>query len=279
MTWDISGKVVVITGASDGIGAAAARELHRRGAEVVPVGRSPEKTRAIAAELGVEPLVADFASLAEVRRLAADLLARCPRIDVLANNAGGTWPKRQLTVDGHELTFQANHLAMFLLTELLRERLVQSAPARVIVTSSSAHRAGRLADLDDLDREKGYKVNRVYGTSKLLNILYTRQLATSFAGTGVTAYSFHPGSVATKFGRDQALVRFAYQGPIRVFFKTPEQGADTLVYLATAPTEELANGGFYFKRKLWTMSADAKDEAAPARLWAMSEELVGLARA
>lgn len=276
MTWDISGKVVVITGASDGIGAAAARELHRRGAVVVPVGRNPEKTAAIAAELGVEPLVADFASLAEVRRLADDLLARCPRIDVLANNAGGTWPTRQVTADGHELTFQANHLAMFLLTALLRERLVSSSPARVIVTSSSAHRAGRLADLADLDRHEGYRVNRVYGTSKLLNIYYTRQLAKSLDGTGVTAYSFHPGSVATRFGRDQALVRFAYQGPLRVFFKTPEQGADTLVYLACAPAEELANGGFYFKRKLWTMSADAKDADAPARLWAMSEELVGL---
>ena len=106
----------------------------------------------------------------------------------------------------------------------------------------------------------------MYGTSKLLNILYTRQLATSFEGTGVAAYSFHPGSVATKFGRDQALVRFAYQGPIRVFFKTPEQGADTLVHLATAPTEELANGGFYFKRKLWTMSADAPNRRSHLRV-------------
>jgi NAD(P)-dependent dehydrogenase (short-subunit alcohol dehydrogenase family) len=194
---------------------------------------------------------------------------------VLANNAGGSWPNRQLTSDGHELTYQANHLAMFLLTELLRERLVASSPARVIVTSSSAHNAGRLADLDDLDREKSYKVGRVYGTSKLLNILYTRQLAKSFDGTGVTAYSFHPGSVATKFGRDQKLVAFAYQGPLRVFFKTPEQGADTLVYLATAPVEELQDGGFYFKRKPWRMSAAARDEDAPARIWKMSEDLVG----
>jgi NAD(P)-dependent dehydrogenase (short-subunit alcohol dehydrogenase family) len=164
---------------------------------------------------------------------------------------------------------------MFLLTELLRDRLVASSPARVIVTSSYAHNAGRLSDLADLDRVQGYRVGRVYGTSKLLNIYFTNELAKRLAGTGVAAYSFHPGAVATKFGRDQRIVAWAYQGPLRVFFRTPEQGADTLVYLATAPAEELTDGGFYYSRRPGKLSKDAKDAAAPGRLWTMSEQLVG----
>src|SRR5512133_564318 len=176
-------RTIVITGASDGIGAAAARALGIAGDRVVIVGRSPQKTEAIAAELGVDHFVADFSRLDEVRTLASDLLKRYPRIDVLANNAGGIMGDRELTVDGHEKTMQVNHLAPFLLTTLLMDRLLASRAA-VINTSSAANRFGRI-NLDDLDNERKYSANKAYGDAKLANILFTRELHRRYSASGI----------------------------------------------------------------------------------------------
>jgi NAD(P)-dependent dehydrogenase (short-subunit alcohol dehydrogenase family) len=281
-TWDIAGKTVVITGASDGIGAVAARKLAAQGAEVAIVGRSADKLArtadAVRAASGRDPLTfsADFTSLDEVRKLASGLLDQLPQIHVLANNAGGVWPKRVATPDGHEQTVQVNHLAPFLLTELLRERLAASAPARVITTASTAHRGGRL-DLDDLDYERRrYSSMQVYGTTKLENILFTRELARRLAGTDVTAVCLHPGTVLTGFGRDSWFSPITNRTPVKWFFKTPEQGADTLVWLATAATDELEPGGYYASRKLGRPTKQAQDDEAATTLWTKTAELVGV---
>jgi NAD(P)-dependent dehydrogenase (short-subunit alcohol dehydrogenase family) len=285
VTWDISGKTVVITGASDGIGAAAARQLAANGASLALVGRSADKLARVADDVraagsGREPLMftADFTSLDEVRKLAADLQEKLPAIHVLANNAGGIWPQREVTPDGHEQTFQVNHLAPYLLTSLLRDRLAASAPARVITTSSDAHRGGSL-DLTDLDFDRRrYSEFRVYGTSKLENILFTRELARRLDGTGVLATCFHPGTVATGFGRDSWFSFFTKRYPVKAFFRTPDQGADTLVWLATAPTDELTAGEFYASRKLGKRTTAARDDALAGELWTTSESLVQAAR-
>jgi NAD(P)-dependent dehydrogenase (short-subunit alcohol dehydrogenase family) len=271
---DLRGATVVVTGASAGIGAAAARRLHRLGATVVPVGRSEVKTRAVADELGVAPELVDFADLNSVRELARRLLDRCERIDVLANNAGGTWTRRQLTVDGHEMTFQVNHLAPFLLTGLLRERLTASA-ARVITTSSGAHRFGRL-DLGDLDSRRQYGSQRAYGTSKLANIVFTRELARQSLGSPLSATSYHPGFVRSEFSRDSKLAGTMAEHAIYRFAKTPEQGADTLAWLATAPATEWRSGGYYAKRRESGVSRQATDDLLARQLWQRSAQLVGL---
>jgi NAD(P)-dependent dehydrogenase (short-subunit alcohol dehydrogenase family) len=280
-TWDIADKTVVVTGASDGIGAVAARKLAAQGANVAIVGRSADKLARVASEVkaasGRDPLTftADFTSLDEVRKLAGDLLDQLPQIHVLANNAGGVWPKRVETPDGHEQTFQVNHLAPFLLTALLRERLTASAPARIINTASTAHRGGRL-DLDDLDFERRrYSSMQVYGTTKLENILFTRELSRRLAGSDVTAVCLHPGTVLTGFGRDSWFSPITNQPPVKWFFKTPEQGADTLIWLATAPPSELEAGGYYVNRKLGNPTKAARDDAIAADLWEKSAAAVG----
>jgi NAD(P)-dependent dehydrogenase (short-subunit alcohol dehydrogenase family) len=267
----MDGKIVVITGASDGIGAAAARALHRLGATVVPVGRSPDKTAQIGAEVGTEPLVADFSQLESVRQLAGELGRRYSHIDVLANNAGGTWPSRQLTEDGHELTFQVNHLAPFLLTHLLRDRM---AGGRVIVTSSGAHHTGHVR-LDDLDSARWYLPYSVYGTTKLENILFAAELARRWAGDGITATSFHPGVVATQFGRDNGIIRRLYH-LTQPLMKTPAQGADTLVWLATAPPSDWRNGGYHLNRKASRIWGQAVDTTLASGLWQRSSQMLGL---
>lgn len=272
----MQGKTVVITGASAGIGAAAARELRRLGAEVVPVGRSPAKAAAIGKELGVEPVVADFARLEDVRRAANELLARCPRIDVLVNNAGGIVWERRVTADGHEMQFQVNHLAPFLLTELLRERLVASAPARVVTTSSTAHRRGKV-ELDDLDSEARYSAWAAYSNSKLMNVLFTRELARRLEGTGVTATCFHPGLIASDFGRGHWFAELLWKSPLPRFMKKPEDGARTLVWLASSPEVEGRSGGYYAERKLAEVAPQGRDDAMARRLWERSAALVGVA--
>ena len=280
--WDVSGKTVVITGASDGIGAAAARQLAARGAHLALVGRSADKLARVAADVrtrgrGSEPLsfTSDFTSLDEVRKLANDLLEQLPEIHILANNAGGIWPHREVTPDGHEQTLQVNHLAPFLLTALLRDRLAASAPSRVITTSSDAHRGARL-DLTDLDfSSRRYSEFVVYGTTKLENILFTRELARRLDGTGVLATCFHPGTVATGFGRDSWFSFFTTRYPIKFFFRTPDKGADTLVWLATAPTESLTAGEFYADRKAGRRSTAARDDALARDLWTTTTEILG----
>ena len=268
-------RTIVITGASDGIGAAAARALSQSGDRVVIVGRSPAKTAAVAEALGADFLVADFASLDEVRTLASELQERYPRIDVLANNAGGIMGERDTTVDGCEKTFQVNHLAPFLLTTLLMERLVASQ-ARVINTSSAANLLFGKIDLDDLQAETRYSANKAYGDAKLANILFTRELHRRYNDQGLTTAAFHPGVVATSFSTGSTtLMRLTYQTPLKRLLLGADQGADTLVWLATAkPGADWASGEYYEKRRIQKANKQAYDAQLAADLWERSSTLV-----
>jgi NAD(P)-dependent dehydrogenase (short-subunit alcohol dehydrogenase family) len=272
-------KVVVITGASSGIGAAAARQLHAAGHTVVVVGRSPEKTRAISAELGVDGFAADFTRLDDVARLAAELAGAYPRIDVLANNAGGMFGPQTTTVDGFEKTFQVNHLAPFLLTQLLLDILIASR-ASVIQTSSTV-RFTKTIDLTDLDHDRHFDAVHAYGATKLENILFTRELHRRYHAEGISAASFNPGNVITGFGAEATkpvirLVRRVAANPIgRHLFSTPEQGADQLVWLAqTTPGADWESGAYYYRRAVTTPgNAQALDETLARGLWERSQQL------
>lgn len=265
-------RTILITGGSSGIGAAAARALRKSGATVAITGRSAETTR-LAKEIGADAFLADFAKLRDVRALAAQLLAKYPRIDVLANNVGGVIATRQVTEDGHEKTLQVNHLGGFLLTLLLRERL-EASNGVVINTSSGAHRMGRL-DMSDPENERDYKPWRAYATAKLMNILHAAEINRRFRG--VRAVSFHPGVVATGFAREGArFTRVLYESFLRrLFMISPEQGADTLVWLATStPEREWTPGAFYIKRTLSRTSRQAADANLARELWEWSERAV-----
>jgi len=267
-------RTIVITGASSGIGAIAARELAKDGWEVAVVGRNPERTHSVASAMGGTPFLADYDRLDDVRALAAALLERYPMIDVLANNAGGLVGKRAETADGHERTFQHNHLAPFLLTNLLLERLVATG-GRVVSTSSVANRFGRvnLADLDS--RKRPYLGGwRAYGTSKLETILFIRELARR---TGLSAYSFHPGSVRTAFGTDTAAGRFAMR-LASVTQISPEAGAVPLVQLASAEAVAAPSGTYFDQLKPdGATPAQGKDLSLAADLWSASERILGIA--
>jgi retinol dehydrogenase-12 len=276
----MSGEVCVVTGATSGIGQATAAALARRGAQVVLVGRDRGRAEAAAAEVaaggGPAPRleIADLSSMGQVRAL-ADRLGGLDRIDVLVNNAGLMAGQRRVTADGYDEVFAVNHLAPFLLTNLLLGQLTAAGPARVITVSSDAHAAGRL-DLDDLQLEHGWEGWRAYAASKLANILFTRELARRLAGSAVTANCAHPGLVRTRFGRE-------VRGPMRVgvtlarpFMLSPQRGARTIVYLATSPEVAGATGGYYVKSRLREPSPAARDDAAARRLWQVSEELTGL---
>jgi NAD(P)-dependent dehydrogenase (short-subunit alcohol dehydrogenase family) len=266
-------KTIVITGGSSGIGAAAARALRQQGATVAITGRSPETSR-LAREIGADPFLADFARFDDVRALAARLLARYPRIDILANNVGGVIATRQLTADGHEKTLQVNHLGGFLLTLLLRDRL-EASGGTVINTSSAAHRMG-VVDFTDLENERDYKPWRAYGAAKRMNILHAAEINRRFRG--VRGVSFHPGVVATGFAREGArFTRILYETILSKLFMIPsEKGADTLVWLATAePGRDWEPGGFYIKRKRAPTRTQAADPAVAAKLWGWSEQAVG----
>jgi len=278
----MNGKVCVITGASSGIGKAASLALARLGADVILVCRDKARGEAALAEVGaVAPAsirqleLADLSSLRDVRELAGRL-SRLDRLDGLINNAGLVLASRRVSADGFEYTFALNHLAPFLLTGLLREKLAASAPARVVTVSSAAHRAARL-DLADLQLTGHFNGWRAYANSKLANILFTRELASRLAGTGVTANCVHPGTVNTRFGRDgSSMLRFGL-GIGRRFLLSAAQGADTVVYLASSPDVAGATGGYYIKRRLRAPSGAARDPETARRLWAISAELTGLA--
>jgi len=271
----VTPRTIVITGASDGIGAAAARALSAAGDTVVVVGRSPQKTAAVAAEIGADHFIADFARLDDVRDLAAALLERYPRIDVLANNAGGIMGERETTIDGHELTLQVNHLAPFLLTTLLIERLVASE-ASVINTASIANRLFGNIDIDDLQNARRYSPNKAYGDSKLANILFISELQRRYGGRGITAAAFHPGVVATGFAANtSSLLRFVYGAVLSRFLGSAEKGADTLVWLASRSTT-FTSGGYYGRRRITKANKQADDTALAARLWDESAALVGV---
>ncbi|GGF25879.1 SDR family NAD(P)-dependent oxidoreductase [Subtercola lobariae] len=271
----LTGKVIVITGASSGIGRSAAGTLAAEGATVAVVGRNPERTRAVARDVGGEAFLADYDHLDEVRGLADALLTRFDRIDVLANNAGGLVKKRSLTADGHERTIQSNHLAPFLLTTLLLPRLLENAaeaPIRVISTASSANNFGRIR-LDDLDlrNRRWFGGWPAYCAAKLANILFIKELARRTAGTGLEAYAFHPGFVATSFAGDTALLKFANvvgQGHIGL---SPEAGGTPLVQLASIPDVDAPSGTFFDQlTPNGRTSARANDADLAAKLWAVS---------
>lgn len=262
----------MITGASDGIGASAARTLSAQGQRVVIVGRSATKTRAIADELGAAFYLADFAELDDVRSLAQRLLQDLPRIDVLANNAGGVLGPRTTTPDGNERTVQVNHLAPFLLTNLLMDRLTASK-ASVICTASSAHRTARHLDLDDLTHARRYTPTSAYASAKLMNILFASEVQRRFGPRGLRAVSFHPGVVRTSFASEPGNVyHLGVTSFVRWFFRSPAKGADTLVWLAT--TDGWQPGEYYKDRRVARRSKQANDAELARGLWERSMSLV-----
>jgi len=271
-------KTIVITGASDGIGAAAARRLARRGHRLIVVGRSAEKTDAVARQTGAEPLVADFASLDDVRGLADELLRICPVIDVLANNAGLLGPKaRVVTADGHELTDQVNYLAPYLLDQLLLDRLLTSH-ATVIATSSLAHWGGRI-DLADLDHERSYQGFGAYADSKLVLLLHTRELERRFGHRGLTSVAFHPGVVSSNFsaGSGTFVERFYHSSARALLPTTPDRGADTLCFLAEAePGIDFPPGGYVVRRKPAAVRACVRDPYLAEALWDRTERMLAV---
>jgi len=272
-------KVIVITGSSDGIGAAAARQLHKDGHQVVIVGRSAEKTRVVATELNADHFVADFTRLDEVRNLAADLDAAYPRIDVLANNAGGVFGDPTKTVDGFEKTFQINHLAPFLLTTLLMNKLITSQ-ATVLQTSTLHGGLGKKFDVGDLNLDRNFDAVRAYGQAKLENTLFTKELHHRFHAQGLSAAAFYPGNIATNFGSDTTsrLMRTIVSNPLTraLMLTTPEKGADQLVWLAEGtPGDTWASGEFYSKRTAGRgLNPVALDTGLARDLWDRSEQLL-----
>jgi NAD(P)-dependent dehydrogenase (short-subunit alcohol dehydrogenase family) len=278
----MDGKVCLVTGATNGIGLEASKALAGLGATVVLVGRDPGRiesslayVRQAVPDAKVESLQADFTCLKDVRALAEAFKARHSRLDVLLNNAGLVLHERQVTKDGFEATLGINHLAPFLLTHLLLEVLKASGPARVVNVSSEAHRYAKL-DLSDLQAERGYNMMRVYGNSKLANILFTQALARRLTGSQVTTNSLHPGVVRTGFGHNtEGWMRFAVQA-FGLFFLTAEQGARTSVYLSSSPEVEGVSGQYFIKCRPKKPSGDARDEQLAERLWQVSAELTGV---
>jgi len=279
----MNGKTVLITGGTGGIGRAAAVALASQGARVGITGRdrarAEQAASAITDESGnpaVDVFVADMSSQAEVRGLACEVLAAYPQLHVLVNNVGGFWAHRHLTPDGLEHTFALNHLAPFLLTNLLLERLTISAPARVVTMSSGAHSMGRI-DFDDLMGEQDYSGQRAYNQSKLANVMFTYELARRLEGTGVTATALHPGMTNTSFSsedphRKMAPLVFLF----RPFMKSPTKGADTAVYLASSPEVEGVTGQYYANRKTRESEETSYNTATAAQLWRVSADLVGM---
>lgn len=281
----VAGKRVIITGATGGIGLAAARELARRGARLSIVARSETRAVAAVAEIRaaagtgteVDVLDADLSSQASIHRLADEILARYPRVEVLINNAGGMNGSRRLTEDGLELTWAVNHIAPFLLTTLLLERIKASAPARIITTSSDAHEGAHIP-FDDINAAGGYGgfgFTR-YGQTKLANILFTAELARRLEGSKVTANCFHPGFVASGFNRNNGKLMAFAMTLARPFARTPARGADTLVWLADSTEVSSESGGYFVDRKPLQPSAPARDPETARRLWEVSEEQTAL---
>ena len=284
----VRGKRVILTGATNGIGLAAARRLAALGAELAIVARNPERAaRAVETIRQAAPdappadvLIADLAAQASVRRLADEILERYPRIQILVNNAGAMYGRRELSEDGIEMTWALNHLAPFLLTNLLLERLKASAPARIVTTASAAHYGAHIP-FEDLNAERGYdRIGfRRYGESKLANILFTAELARRLAGTGVTANCFHPGVVATGFNHNNGVVIGLAMSIMQLFSRRPERGAETLVWLADSPQVEHTSGAYFFDKRQIRPSVAARDPEIAGRLWEVSEQQTALTAA
>jgi NAD(P)-dependent dehydrogenase (short-subunit alcohol dehydrogenase family) len=269
----MAGRTVLITGGTGGIGRATAMGLAAMGADLAITGRDASRTDAAAREIRaagggkVDTFVADLSAQTQVRGLAEEVLDRCPRIDVLVNNVGGFWNTRQITADGLERTFALNHLASFLLTNLLLDRLQQSPTARVVTVSSNAHRTGGIA-FDDLQGERSYSGAQAYSQSKLANVLFTYELARRLQGTSVTANALHPGVVRTAFGaEDPASVQRFLVPFVRPFMKSPTQGAATSIHLASAPDLAHVTGRYFADSKAKRSAEPSYDQATAARLW------------
>lgn len=277
------GKTVLITGGTSGIGRATAVGLASMGARVGITGRDRDRADEAAAAISrgssnatVDVFVADMSSQAEVRRLAGEILAAYPRLDVLLNNVGGSWDTRHVTADGLEHTFALNHLAPFLLTDLLLERLKEGGHARVVTVSSGAHTAGRI-DFEDLQGERSWSSSRAYSQSKLASVLFTHELARRLRGTAVTANALHPGVVRTSFGaEDPGAVQRVFVPFMRPFMRSPAQGAATSIHLAASPDLVHVTGQYFANGMPKRSSKASYDEAVAARLWQVSADLVGL---
>ena len=274
------GKTVVITGGTSGIGAVATVALAKMGARIVLVARDKSRADATLARLGDIPQTsptyfADLLLLAEMKRVAAEIVDREPRIDVLINNAGALFAKRRLTEDGLERTFALNHLAYFVMSAGLRERLLASGPARIINTASAAHQGATL-DFDDLQSTKSYGARKAYNQSKLCNILFTRELAHRLQGTGVTANCLHPGFVATRFGDQSGGLISRLIWLAKFFAISPAMGAETIIYLASSPDVAEATGQYFYKSVPIRPSSWAQDDRSALLLWQHSAALAGM---
>src|ERR1700732_4214860 len=278
----MKGKTVVITGGTSGIGEIAAERLAQMGARIVLIARDKcrgkvtlARLRERAPDVGHTVYYADLARIPEMKRIAAEIAHKEPRIDVLINNAGAMFSSPPLTEDGLEYPFTLNHMAYFVVTEGLRERLLASSPARIVNVASAAHQGARL-DFDDLQSAKGFGAMKAYGRSKLCNILFTRELARRLHGTGVTANCLHPGFVATRFGDQSGGVVSRFVGLAQLFALSPEMGADTIVYLASSPKIAATTGRYFYKCGPITPSYAARDDRAALLLWERSATLADL---
>ena len=278
-----TGKICMVTGATSGIGEVTARALAQMGATVIVVGRSAERGAAALNRIkqatgnsSVELMLADLSAQAQVRQLAQQFKRKYQRLDVLVNNAGAVFTKRQESVDGIEMTFALNHLGYFLLTNLLLDRLkVEDTPARIVNVSSAAHQRARM-NFEDLQSRQGYDGWSAYGQSKLANLLFTYELA-RLEGTGVTVNALHPGVVATNFGESNRGVARLVMKSVHTVALSPAEGAQTVIYLASSPDVEGVTGKYFVKEKAVQSSEASYDQVAAQRLWQVSEELAGLA--
>jgi NAD(P)-dependent dehydrogenase (short-subunit alcohol dehydrogenase family) len=274
-------KICLVTGATNGIGKATAQALAQLGATVVIVGRDTQKAAQVTEEIrtatdnkNVDWLLADLSSLQDIRRLAAEFKSKYSQLHVLLNNAGGTFTTRQLSVDGIEMTFALNHLAYFLLTNLLLDTIKSSTPARIINVSSDAHSGGKI-DFDNLQGERSYSGFGPYGNSKLANILFTTELACRLEGTGVTVNALHPGLTSTGFGKNNPGFLMKIMGVvIPLIGRSPEKGAETSIYLASSPEVESITGKYFVDCKVTQPSPQAADSATAKKLWEVSAEMV-----
>ena len=274
------GRVVVITGATSGIGLVAAETLARRGARIVFVARDPSRAEAVLQRLraaGPQAVhtvhYADLSRIAEMKRVAAEISAAEPRVDVLINNAGALFNSRQLTADGLEMTLATNHMSYFVLTLGLADRLRATPGARVVNTASDAHK-GRHLDFDDLQSAKHFRGFAVYGRSKLCNILFTRELARRWRDTGVTVNCLHPGFVSTRFGDQSGGLFQRVVSLAKLFAISPEKGAETIIYLASSDAVTNVTGEYFYKCRPIAPTKAAQDDEAATRLWQYSESLV-----
>jgi NAD(P)-dependent dehydrogenase (short-subunit alcohol dehydrogenase family) len=278
----MQGKVVVITGATSGIGAVAARRLADMGARIVLVARDRTRGDAALTELrsGGTRIshsihYGDLSRISEMKRLVVEIAGAEPRIDVLINNAGALFASRQMTEDNLELAFAINHMAYFVLTNGLRERLLAASPARIVNTASNAHRGCKL-DFDDLQSKNGFSGRKAYGRSKLCNILFTRELARRWRGLGVTANCLHPGFVATRFGDGSGGLLSHAVRVAKTFAISPENGAKTIVYLASSADVAGVSGEYFYQCQPATPTMEARDDTSAKRLWMESAKLAGI---